>query len=131
MSFLQRTTGEQRVEGVLTEDEKAFIQQTAFPQLDAVTEDRTLEKCADALWNLCLWEGQRTTTIDTKAAALTGLSSLAAAVVSASSATGAPQSTALIVARCVSITLFVVTVLLSLNVQRASSPWLKGQMGST
>jgi len=113
-------TGGQAIEAVLTESETTFISRVAFPQLDAMRDDRTLEKLADVFWNLCLSEQQRATSLDVKAAALTGLSSLAAAVIAAASVSGARPSHALLVGRCVSIGLFVVTVLLSLHAQRVA-----------
>lgn len=114
--------GAQNVDLPLTALERQFIENTAFPLLDRTADERALEKLAESLWNLCLWERQRTTALDTKAAALTNLSSLAAAVVAATSVAGlsdAGQAPAPI-ARFVSVGLFVITVLLSLNTQRVA-----------
>jgi hypothetical protein len=57
--------------------------------------------------------------LDTKAAALTGLSSLAAAVMAASAIPGTAPGRVLFVARCTSILLFILTVLLSIRAQSA------------
>ena len=116
--IFSRDTGEQAIDSVLTEAETTFIKSTAFPQLDAIVEEKTLEKFTDLLWNLCLWERQRANSIDTKAAALTGLSSLAAAVVSASTVAPTTPDPVLLGARCLSIVLFIGTVILSVNAQR-------------
>ncbi len=118
LDIFRRAAGSQQDTLDLTSTEKDFIANTAFPPLDASEDDKVLEKLADALWNLCLWEGQRATTLDTKAATLTGLSSLAAAVVSAS-ATGQTVGDGVTIARCASIALFILTVLLALYAQRA------------
>ncbi len=105
----------------ITCKEKKFIEKIAFPTLDKTKNDKTLEKMADGFWNLCLFERQRTAAIDAKAAALTNISSLAAAVIAASSVigTGALDSLA-IIARVVSVLLFILTVFLSLNVQQVT-----------
>ena len=84
LTLQSRDSGAQALDSVVTQGESAFITNVAFPQLDAISKSETLEKFCDVVWNLCLWEQQRTNSIDTKAAALTGLWSLAAAVVSAS-----------------------------------------------
>jgi hypothetical protein len=90
--------------------------------LDGTTSEKALEKLAEGLWNLCLWERQRTTALDTKAAALTNLSSLAAAVIAASTVVGvsATPSSFVPLPRLIAAALFVVTVLLSLNTQRVT-----------
>jgi hypothetical protein len=94
LDIFSRQTGAQQGTLPLTPTELAFIQNTAFPRLDATETEKSLEKLAEVLWNLCLWERQRTTSLDTKAATLTGLSSLAAAVVSASTLPGVNRAEA-------------------------------------
>lgn len=103
----------------LTQAESDFIDNTAFPLLDATKDEKSLEKLAEALWNLCLWERQRTTALDAKAASLTGLASLAATAVSvASTLDGTTPAFSVLVARTISIGLFIAAVILSLNAQR-------------
>jgi hypothetical protein len=112
-------TGEQSNEVPLTAEHEKFIRDVAFPQLDATTDAKMLERLADTFWSLCLWEQQRTTVLDTKAAALMGLSSLAAAVIAAGTIPGVAPGRLLFLARCISISLFILTVLLSIRAQSA------------
>lgn len=121
LNLQDNETGEQLIERPLTDAEQAFVSKVGFPQLDATSDNDTLKEFADVLWGLCLWEHQRAGSLDTKAAALAGLSGLAAAVVSASSiptSTSQPPDTSVVTAQCVSIILFIGAVLLSLNAQR-------------
>ena len=118
LPFIKRESGEQQLDQELSKAEEAFIQRVAFPRLDAVKSNETLDTFVKALWDLCLWERQRAGGLDTKAAALAGLSSLAAAVVSASTGATEPPAQSVLLARCASIAFFIITVLLSLNAQR-------------
>lgn len=102
----------------LSASEQEFIRGIGFESLNRPLDERALERFSEVLWNLCLWERQRTTAIETKAAALIGLSTLAAAVVSVGFTGATPLSKAVTVFRLVSVSLFVLTVLLSLFTQR-------------
>jgi hypothetical protein len=95
----------------LTPEEIRFLNEVAFPALDATKDDDTLKHFADVWWNLCLWEKQRADVIDAKATGLLGLSSIASAVVAATNLTGQGRAIAaslfLIAAICAVIALFV------------------------
>jgi hypothetical protein len=102
----------------LSPAERTFIQDTAFPVLDRTKEKDSLERLTDGLWQLCQWERQRTSALDAKASSLTSLSSLAAAVMAASTFIGREPDSWFLTARAISVGLFIITVLLSLNAQR-------------
>ncbi len=118
LQIFQSRSGAQEIDS-LTPAEHDFINNTAFPVLDATDSERALEKLGDGLWNLCLWEAQRTTALDTKAAALLNLSSLATVVVAAVSALGpgVNHNRAVLIALSPSVILFIITVLLSIRAQ--------------
>jgi hypothetical protein len=103
----------------VTPAEETFIRETAFGHLNRAEDERSLEKLADWLWNLCVLERQRTGSLDAKAATLTGLSSLSAAVMalSASLANSPKTQIVLVSTQGISVALFIVTVLLSLRAQ--------------
>jgi hypothetical protein len=93
-------------------DERAFISEVVFPRLNGIKDDRIAEKLAEDFWNLCALEIDRLKILDTKANALLGLSSIAAAVVSVG--TIGSSSQLLTWLRCGSIALFITTVVLCL-----------------
>ena len=93
-------------------DERAFISKVALPRLNGIKDVRIAEKLAEDFWNFCGLEIDRVKILDTKASALLGLSSIAAAVVSVGAVGSSSQLQ--IWLRCGSIFLFLITVVLCL-----------------
>ena len=101
-----------RTENPYSPAEQAFISKVALPRLNNIKDERIAERLAEDFWNLCQSEIERVKILDTKASALLGLSSIAAAVVSVG--VGGPSSQLQTWFRCGSIALFVTTVVLCL-----------------
>lgn len=100
----------QRIERVPSERELSFMNNDAIPMLDSVSDDSILEKLSETFWNLCIWEKDRASALDTKAASLLGLSSIAAAVVAVSAGTPSQSIPSLLIIRCISVGFFTLTV---------------------
>jgi len=77
------TAFKQPVRKQISTQEQAFLREVAFARLDATVDKESLQHVCGSFWDLCLWEKQRASTIDTKAAGLLGLSSVASAIVTA------------------------------------------------
>jgi hypothetical protein len=68
----------------LSQTERQFIVEVAHANLNHTLDNDTLKHFADAWWNLCSWESQRASGLDSKAQGMLGLSSIAGAVVTVS-----------------------------------------------
>ncbi len=107
-----KTSWTERTDNPYSVDERAFISKVALPRLNGIKDDRIAEKLAEDFWNLCKLEIDRLKILDSKASALLGLSSIAAAVVSVGAVGSSSHLQTWL--RCGSIALFVTTVVLCL-----------------
>ena len=102
--------GSQPLARGLTSAELSFINKVAIPSMDGVKENSPLEHLADSFWALCTWENDRAKALDQKASSLMGLSSIAAAILAMAGNYSGELSSALLLARGISLVLFAFTI---------------------